>query len=214
MSDCRLVQYLAEDRDYIIYVGLPTDRPSRWAQVVHYTPAEVVTIDGQRAAVADISSCIVAYAHGSVLYTSEICAPLPPDIDFTHEKKRDYDSVRLSDIEAGSAMVKVNHGPRTRRNDRGSFDHTTTFTSISDEKIRVLRFGVYGKYENEYLMGNVGGAFFSAEDFRNWYGQRGEWILPGESVADLHNYTTPGALWAYYIETESGQRFIAGGIFT
>jgi len=198
MSDCRLVQYLAEDRDYIIYVGLPTDRPSRWAQVVHYTPAEVVTIDGQRATVADISSCIVAYAHGSVLYTSEICAPLPPDIDFIYEKKRDYDSVRLSDIEAGSAMVKVRHGPRTRRNDRGSFDHTTTLTNISNEKIRVLRFGVYGKYENEYLMGNV----------------RGEWILPGESVADLHNYTTPGALWAYYIETKSGQRFIAGGIFT
>jgi len=162
-------------------------------------------------AVAEISSCIVAYAHGSVLYTSEICAPLPPDIDFVREKKREYDSLRLSDIKAGSEMAKVSHGPLTRRDDR-SFDHTTTLTNASGQKIRVLRFGGYGKYENEYLMGNLGGAFFSSEDFRQWYGQRDEWILPGQSVADLHNYSRPGALWAYCFETESGQRLFAGAI--
>jgi len=212
MSEHGLAEYLVEDRDYIIYVGLPADRPSQWVQVVHYTQDLVVTRDGQRVPVGDVSSCIVAYAHGSILHVSNPCAPLPPDIDFGGQRKSEQDSLRLSDLKAGLELATVTHGPLTPRKDSGSYDHVTTLTNISKQKIRVLQFGAYGRRGKDYIRGNIGDAFFTAQEFRSWYGQKGEWILPGESVADLHNYSSVGALWAYYFETKSGRQLITGKI--
>lgn len=73
-------------------------------------------------------------------------------------------------------------------------------------------FGGYRKTGRYFQLSTITGHFFSAEDFRDWYGQPGEWIEPGRSVADPNNYGSPPCLWAYHCETEDGTKFLAGGI--
>lgn len=123
----------------------------------------------------------------------------------------DRDELTPADLKLGQTLVSVRFG-RSTAEPRSRDHYSTTLTNISDQRVRVLKFGGYLKKGRMYVLNTITGRFFTAEDFKEWYGQSGDWIDPGESVTDPNNYGSPPVIWAYYCETEDGRKFLAGGI--
>ena len=86
--------------------------------------------------------------------------------------------------------------------------------NVSGQPVRILRFGGYQQTRRGWELSNVSRAFYSADEFREWYGLgRKEWLLPGGKATDTNNYGGRPILWVYYCESEDGTKFIAGSVF-
>ena len=89
--------------------------------------------------------------------------------------------------------------------------YRTRLTNICTARVRVLSFGGYVLVSGRWQLRTINKGFFSADQFRAWYGLGKEpWILPGQSVEDPDNYGDGRVIWAYSCGTESGLKFIAG----
>lgn len=109
--------------------------------------------------------------------------------------------------ELDASEVKVWFGPRPGR---GRY-FGTWVENQSAEPVRILKFGAYRWCEGDrFELNTISNTWFTAEQFRNWYGlTQSEWIEPGQA-ADPNNYGS-GALCAYWCESAQGDKFIAGG---
>jgi len=203
----------AERDDYVLVVGVPLSAPTEWA-TVRKIDNDSVTIDGRGTLpLSGVKAFIVAYPNGQLV---DCCAgglALPEGFSgLSPAGDADDDTLELADLRLGERYIQVTFGrSASRPDDRNCY--STTLTNISNERIRVNRFAGYGKTTRGWKLSTVTNKFYSAEEFREWYGLRtGEWILPGESATDPNNYGTPPVLWAYYCESESGDQFVAGSV--
>lgn len=210
---CRLSRLLVQRADYQILIGVPFAKPEEWAVA---TPNEKDTLDVQGFGilqVAEVRAFAVAYPNGQ-LVDSELCGlPWPKNLTGLWPASRAVsDVIRLDELEPGDDYIRVSYGPSaTRPQDRSYY--TTTLKNISTERIRVLRFAGYSRTTESWHLSTVTRQFYSAEEFREWYGlESSEWIEPGKVVSDPNNYGTPPVLWAYYCESASGKQFVAGGV--
>lgn len=48
-----------------------------------------------------------------------------------------------------------------------------------------------GAYGTNFKLNTVTGKYFTAEEFKEWYGQSGDWLEPGQSATDPNNYGAP-----------------------
>lgn len=123
------------------------------------------------------------------------------------------DQLSEADLAEGTSIVRVELGPSTRADSTESRRfYSTRLTNFSTERVRVLKSAGYSKHGDHFELNTTTGRFFTATDFIEWYGVQGEWIEPGASVVDPNNFGTPPTMWAHYCETESGRRFVTGGI--
>lgn len=77
----------------------------------------------------------------------------------------------------------------------------------------MLRFGGYSPQEDGWVLNNATGAFYTSDEFANWYGLcDAEWIVPGQTVIDRNNYGGRPTLWAYHCEFDDGTKFVAGQV--
>jgi hypothetical protein len=161
----------------------------------------------------NVSGFIVAYANGQLLDQLGRGPKLPPGIrGLDAKRKSETDLLRIGDVRAGNDRIRVAYGPCTARpSDEGYY--STTLTNISNKRIRVMRFGGYHQTKRGWELSTVSGAFYSAQEFREWYGLGDkEWLVPGDAVTDANNYGGRPMLWAYYCESEDGAEFVAGAI--
>lgn len=137
---------------------------------------------------------------------------LPPDILKQLKSKVAADaSLTLSQLERGNQLIKVSYGASDQQaDDRHYF--STTLENISSRKIRIVRFGGFKATEEGWQLASVTGDFYTADHFKEWYDQKAEWLLPGETVCDATNWGNPPVLWAYYGVTDTGESFIAGNV--
>lgn len=91
--------------------------------------------------------------------------------------------------------------------------YETRLTNVAQEAVRVERFGGFRHGWLRLRLHTVTGAWFSADEFRDWYDVKDDegWIQPGETVADPTNYAGPRSWWVYMGTTASGAKFIVGG---
>jgi hypothetical protein len=206
----RLLAHARDRSDYRICVGVPY--PSSWAEVSRLTETSVILRDGKEVLAAEITAFVIAYPSGALLdHHAPSGLPLPDWVGGLEPAKfRDQDELTAADLKVGQAIVRVTFGASTAQ--PASRDHySTTLTNVSNHRVRVLKFAGYSKSGNSYLLNTVTGGFFTPQEFREWYGQAGDWIEPGQSVSDPNNYGGPPVLWAYYCEAQSGEKFITGG---
>ena len=203
----------AERNDYSLLVGIPLSAPTRWAKVTKMNDG-TLTVDGHGTLqVSEVQAFIVAYPNGQMIDCNAGGLPLPKGITGLFPSvDADVDTLQLADIEPGEKYIQVEYGPSLLRpHDRSHY--STTLTNISGERIRVNRFAGYAKTSKGWKLFTVTKQFYSAEEFRQWYGLgNNEWIVPGQSASDPNNYGSPPVLWAYYCECESGKRFVAGSV--
>jgi hypothetical protein len=160
-----------------------------------------------------VTAYFVTYPHGGFVdgeYPSDLA--IPAWVKFLHNWGRPVrESLTAADLKEGMSLVQVEFGKSTSKPDSHEY-YSTTLTNVSDKRVRVLKFGGYAEVGKQFTLYTVTGHFFTVEDFKEWYGQKGEWIEPGHSVTDSNNYGGRPALWAYYCETDGGKEFLTGGI--
>jgi hypothetical protein len=209
----RLAVLAAQRPDYLFFVGVQPATPARWGTVSRVTE-DSVTVEGHGdVALAEVQAFMVAYPNGQIIDGELLDLPVPAGLDgVAPSQESDADLLHQADLKAGESYLRVRYGPSALRpRDRGHY--STTLTNVSQQRVRVLRFGGYTRSRRGWELNTISGTFFSAEEFREWYGVgRDSWIGPGESVCDPNNYGSPPVLWAYYCQAEDGTRFLSGGV--
>lgn len=209
----RLLAHSRDREDYRLFVGVPPVNPTSWAEVTRIDNSSVILRDSQVLDLDEVTAYFVAYPGGSLAdYQCPNELPVPEWVRFPDDSgPPDRDRLTAADLKEGRSLLRVEFGKST--SNPGSRDHySTTLTNVSGRRVRVLKFAGYTKDGNGFYLNTITSRFFTAEDFKEWYGQRGEWIDPGQSLTDPNNYGSPPVLWAYYCQAEGGNAFLTGGI--
>ena len=205
---------LASDRDdYLILVGIPLTSPTDWAEATRGTGDSLVVEGHGHCSISDVTAFIVTYPSGQLIDYEANGLPFPESVTgLSPSREPVFDILQLSDLEEGGRILHVEYGPSASRPDDP--DHySTSLTNVSEERVRITRFAGYSKTDRGWELTTVTGAFYTSEEFQEWYGLgTDDWIEPGESVADSSNYGSPPVLWAYYGVSESGREFVAGAV--
>jgi hypothetical protein len=199
--------------DYRIFIGVPFATPKEWAVATRQGNDSLEVKGYGTLRVSDVRAFAVAYANGQLLDLEACGLPLPDGLDgLSPSSRADSDVMRLDDLKPGRAYIQITYQPSaTHPRDRSHY--ATTLKNISTERIRVHRFAGYAEQGDSWRLFTVTRQFYSADEFREWYGfGSSNWIEPGQAVTDHNNYGSPPMLWAYYCESASGRQFIAGGI--
>jgi len=208
----RLSNLIAQRPDYLIFIGVPFAAPKEWSAATRQGADSLAAGSYGAVRISEVRAFIVAYANGQMLDCERCGLPLPEGLDgLSPALRAESDSLLPGDLEQGRAYVQITYGPSaTRPKDRNHY--ATTLKNISAERIRVHRFAGYRRSGKGWRLATVTRQFYSAEEFREWYGLGpSEWLEPGQAVTDPNNYGAPPVLWAYYGETASGKQFVAGG---
>jgi hypothetical protein len=212
-SGQRLLAHSRDRNDYRLFVGVPPAYPTTWAEVGRIDDSSVSLRDSQVLGLADVTAYLVAYPSGELIdYRCPNELPVPEWVTFPVDSgPPERDRLAATDLMEGLSLVRVAFGKSTSQ--PGSHHHySTTLTNVSGKRVRVLKFGGYTKVGNGFSLNTITSRFFTSADFKEWYGQRGEWIDPEQSVTDPNNYGSPPMLWAYYCEAEGGKKFLTGGV--
>jgi hypothetical protein len=116
-------------------------------------------------------------------------------------------------LEHGKQFVEIEYGKSHRKKEKDYHFYATSLKNISPQKIKIVQFGGYIPYSSDtWQLANATGKFYTSDDFKDWYQQKGEWIMPGETVCDAANWGMPPVLWAYHGVTGTGESFVAGKV--
>ena len=153
------------------------------------------------------------YPNGEFIDRAGPIHQLPEGIRGLEPARQERDlRVRDDDLVEGRKSVEVSFGSSEAR-PREPTHYSTTIRNVSDIPVKVLRFGGFERDRpDEWKLLTATGDVYSAEQFREWYGQPDEWLAPGETATDPNNYGGPSMLWAYFCETKDGKQFVAGGV--
>ena len=209
----RLLAHFRDRKDYRLFIGMPPAAPAIWVEVDGFTSNSVTLRDSKVVDLSEVTAYFVAYPSGALVdYRCPNQLPVPGWVQFPEKAAvSDQDLLKEADLKDGRSLVRIDFGKST--SEANSRDHySTKLTNTSGRRVRVLRFGGYTKAGNGFSLNTITSRFFTAEDFKEWYGQKGEWIEPGESLTDPNNSGSPPVLWAYFCEAEGGRRFLAGGV--
>jgi hypothetical protein len=209
----RLSRLIAQRSDFQIFVGVPFTTPKEWAAATRQGE-DLLNVQGYGTLrVSDVRAFAVAYPNGQLLDFEPCGLALPKGLDgLSPASRADSDVLHLNDLEPGRAFIQITYGPCATRPLKRSY-YATTLKNISTERIRVHRFAGYARSGEGWKLFTVTRQFYSAAEFREWYGLASSmWIEPGQAVTDPNNYGSPPVLWAYYCESESGKHFVSGGV--
>jgi hypothetical protein len=204
-----LRSYLAQDRDYRFFIGVPLDAPTEWKQV--QSAGQTLRLGGVPVDLDSVTSFLVVYPNGEVLSAEREFFPLPAGVWFVEPVSiPKQDVLDLSILEEGKAFVRISCGrSRSRPDEPGHY--STSIHNVSDKKLRVTRFAAFTKSGAVFRLNTISGDYFSADEFISWYGAPQDgWIPPETTVTDPNNYGGGNGYWVYYFETEDGKRFAAG----
>lgn len=142
----------------------------------------------------------------SILGFYQVCKSLSSN---GGQRKAETATLTLGQLERGNQLVEISYGA-SDKHDGDRHAYSTTLRNISRHKIRITKFGGYRAVEHAWQLANVNGEFYTTSQFREWYGQKAEWLQPGETASDGANWGDQPVLWAYHGVTDTGESFIAG----
>lgn len=204
----RLSRYIRQQRPYRFYVTTNEGDPRTWLNAVPVDEMTLALEGGDHISVYQVRSFLIGYASGEILDSEAPFLPLPDGLHYIEEAEEPtLHFLESSEFRDGSQHVELIFGEHPE-NAEYSCRYATWFTNTSAHKLRVLKFGGYVPEGRKYRLHTISGTFFTAEQFRNWYGMDSDWIMPGQTVCDPNNYGGAGFLWAYWCETSEGERFI------
>lgn len=207
----RLQALMEERNDYQVFVVVREDGKRGWRAVKQLREGKLVLEEGTLD-IDEVRGFVVAYSNGEILNRYAAFSPFPGNLHFFEESKSQrWDVLDPRTLLEGRKYIRITFGSAVaHRNESGHY--STTLTNLTDEKIRVVRFGAYGRGRfGIYRFDTVSGDYFTAQEFRDWYGVDADgWIHPGQSVTDGNNYGEGDSYWVYECVTESGAEFAAG----
>ena len=212
VEDHLIVRHFEDRDDYILYVAWPLEDPAEWKKA-DYIDKDHVELEGEKIMIKDVDDYLILYPSGNILEITLKDLRLPGEAKIMEREERSYETLRVEDLKAGNKFVEITFGKSTRSPE--SPDHySTTLKNIADERIKIYKFAGFSRIDGEWLINTINNNFFSEDDFKDWYGLEDGWLEPNESATDHNNYGSPPVLWAYYFETESGEKHIAGEVLS
>ena len=164
------------------------------------------------ASVSSASSGVVGYASGEILCQFGEADTLPAGFHFmsgpTYFDKEPGFRRRL--VRNGKGGAQVEHGASRSQQGDPQRHYATKLTNLTERPVRVTKFAPFPKgffgVPSEPPKG-----YYSPTQFREWFrvSDPDGWIQPGESVCDPDNYAWGRGVWAYFLEDDRGERFIA-----
>ena len=202
----RLTPYVSNNR-YIVHVR--ARRTHNWRKLAGVDDRFVHLSDGGKIARGAIGEFVASYQNGQAVDGWNVTYPLPEGIRELERKVVQCDDEFEKEAWlVGASIVSVTFGvsPIKKPN-----YYSTTLTNLSEEKIKVVKFAGLAQVGGKWKVSTVTGDYYSAEEFREWYGMKDEWILPGGKACDENNYGGYPGVWAYWCVSESGRQFLTGG---
>ena len=196
-----------------MYVGMPPEAPVTWMRAAAIDESGVKLDDGRQLKLAEVTAYFVAYPSKTVVdYKSPTALALPQWVnELQSSTVADVNKLTLDNLKDGNALIRVTYGKSTARPSSPNY-YSTTLSNHSNKRVRVLKFGGHIPQGGQFVMSNAARRFYTADEFMEWYGQKGRWIEPGQSVTDPNNYGGRPMLWAYYVEIEGGQKCWTGRV--
>lgn len=204
----RLSWYATHLPRYRLWVcaGEPT---APWIEVQSHADGLFSTPIGQ-VKLRSVHAYVVTYPGGTVV-DQEPSTPrrLPAGTRFLDDVPRVSHLLTRRDFARGREWVEVRFSPCGARPDDRRW-HTTTLRNNGLDAVRIVRFGAWRPDGVVYRLNTITGGFFGESDFREWYGLPDGWLEPRREVSDLTAFSDAGTLWAYELETRTGERFWTG----
>ncbi len=219
----RLLEFAGDSKHRIFVRQTATEASPRWALVaqVHNGFVELYAPPGQTytvsLALSDVRCFYVCTPVLNVLHTEWINKSewdtLPPSILAQLKSRLATDTtLTLDRLESGQHFIEITYGPSDKPADESHSYYSTSLKNISSRKIQITMFGGYRATPTSWQLASVTGDFYTDDDFKDWYGQKTQWLLPGEAVCDNANWGRPPVLWAYFGITDTGEAFVAGKV--
>jgi hypothetical protein len=188
------------------------ERDGRWRNIVAVNDQELTLDDGSRLPLraAVPYNWVVAYPSGEIVDSNRPQQVPPPGMYFMPDAQPEDHELTDEDLARGNAIAHVSHA-RSPTHPASADYYATTVKNVGNEDFRVVRFGGYFRGTASWRLNNANGAFYSAQQFRDWY-DAPEWLAPGAYASDPTNYGSPNGLWAYEIELRSGARMFVGAV--
>ena len=207
----RVKHYFGEFDKYRFFVRLPDNH---WRRVKSLVENMLETEEGERIPYAEAEAILIVYPNGEIVAEAGNVFSLPEGCRYLEHKKHETDVLDMLRVEEGNRWLSIAFAKSPVGKKDGVTYFSTRITNVSQEPVRVYRFGGYNNVSGKWTLFNGGGAFFDSDQFQSWYGlpEGEEWIRPGESVCDPSNYGGIPMIWAYYFETQSGKKMVAGGL--
>ncbi len=197
-------------RNCSVYIGTPPSAPTSWQKARAFDKKHITLENGSRIRVQDVVAYLVVYPNGEILKSRNIFYPLPDGVRGLEALTTERIYYRFDPIEVdrGNSVCRVTNGDF--RQDGQKNIYRTTLTNLSDQFIRILKFASFVvSSDQQYRLNTVSGDFYSCDQFAAWFAAADGWIAPGKSVFDDANYGSGNGVWAYFGETESGEKFVA-----
>jgi hypothetical protein len=207
-----LVRFVRErPRGARVYVAVPA-QVSRWREVRALAKDELIVGVGEAVPLNVATAFVVTYASGEILATS---VPPPRDLPagayFARPVREPVsDTLTQAEVAEASGCVNISFGPARDSASRRRV-YETKVTNQCSHPVRVTHFGAYSLLDGVWKLNTIVDGFFTADQFREWYGAPEDgWLPAGTSAMDKENYG-PNALWVFFFETRDGQRGRAVG---
>ncbi|MEN0068092.1 MAG: hypothetical protein AAGA48_38555 [Myxococcota bacterium] len=212
----RLPYYTGEIGRYKLWVSV-SDDPPNWVEAHGFDAGHLRLADGDTAVLLDVRAYVATYGNQVVVdFEPRTIGHLPPGARSQPLEGEPVEHrLSQSEVLAGASRVSVDFGRSGARPADRSYC-STTLTNHHGQPLRVVRFGGYFRTKGDlFELNNFTDRFFTSDDFIEWYAVQGPggWLAPGGSVTDPNNWGGPDALWAFELETKTGERFWTGALY-
>lgn len=187
-----LSRYIRADQEFLIYLRMPNGEWRRYDSV-EYGPAADIKKD-----------YVVAYLNGEVLEVIPPAAALPEGLHYIQTFPPQ--KIAMPECVEDDFQVSITHVVSSYY--RGG-RYATRIYNPGPQRFRIRRFGGFHRWGlwGRWRLSTITNNWFSGEQFRCWYNQKNEWIMPGEYVIDYDNYGY-GGYWVYEVEFDNRTIFV------
>ena len=155
---------------------------------------------------------LVTYPSGEVLCQYGDSTKAPEGVHFMTgpDYSDDAPGFRRNLVRNGDGGVQVVHGPSRSQAGDARYYYSTEVINLTRHRVKVTKFapfsrGLFGVKRDPDI------GYYSPTQFREWFRVENDqgWIGPGGCVRDPDNYGSGSGVWAFFLESDQGDKFIA-----
>jgi len=153
---------------------------------------------------------VVAYPSGEILHSYGDLDCIPSTTHFMEGPVFQDGSAAFDASLVDNRKAFVTHGASGSGSGNQRYNYSTKLVNQTDRPIRISKFtpllkGMFG------LRFRTPSGYYSPLQFREWFRVEAPdgWIEPEQSVCDPDNWGRGKGIWAYFVEDDQGDQFIA-----
>lgn len=200
------LRHLVRERPRGARIYVAENGQAVWLEVRSFQNDKLTVESGRQVPLNTTTAFVAAYESGEIIATS---VPVPNNLPLRTYFARAVSegighALSEADISGASTCVTISFDRLRDSGSRGQV-YETRLTNHCPHPVRVTHFGAYIFHDGMWRLNTIVNGFFTAEQFREWYGTAEDgWLNPGVTAVDSENYGAD-ALWVYFLESPDGK---------